>query len=41
MSHNKKGYNEKEAQSKVNTVMSEFKDKKLHSGARNSFSLCG
>ena len=29
---NKKGYNKKEAQSKVNTVMGEFKDKKLHSG---------
>ena len=29
---NKKGYNKKEAQAKVNTVMSEFKDRKLHSG---------
>ncbi len=29
---NKKGYNQEQAQSKVNTVMSEFKDKKLHSG---------
>lgn len=32
MHSNKKGYNEKQAQGKVNTVMSEFKDKKLHSG---------